>query len=97
MKTWDVFISHASEDKDAVAVPLARALQNAGLRVWLDMQELDIGDSLREKIDEGLSFSQFGVVIISPSFLSKLWPKRELNGLFALEGDGQKIILPVWY
>ena len=53
VKTWDVFISHASEDKAAVTNPLANSLERAGLRVWLDRQELRLGDSLREKIDEG--------------------------------------------
>jgi hypothetical protein len=55
-KTWDLFISHASEDNE-VARPLAGRLTSAGLRVWLDAQELRIGDSLSSKIDEGLAQS----------------------------------------
>jgi len=97
MKRWNVFISHASEDKEAVALPLSKGLQDVGVSVWLDSQELKIGDSLREKIDEGLAESEFGIVIISPAFLAKEWPKKELNGLFALEEEGHKVILPVWY
>lgn len=96
-KRWDVFISHASEDKEAVAVPLARALQGAAVRVWLDQEQLRIGDSLRASIDEALAKSRFGVVIISAAFLRKRWPARELNGLMALEEDGHKVILPVWH
>jgi Leucine-rich repeat (LRR) protein len=94
---WDVFISHASEDKEAVAFPLARALTAAGLRVWIDKQEIRLGDSIREKIDAGLSKSRYGVVILSQSFLDKVWTKRELNGLMAVEGEGEKVILPVWH
>lgn len=97
MKKWDVFISHASEDNQAVVLPLAAALQRAGLRVWLDGQELHIGDSLSEKIDEGMAASRFGLVVLSPSFLAKGWPRRELNGLMAIEDSGQKVILPVWH
>jgi TIR domain len=98
MPDWHVFISHASEDKEAVAIPLAEALRRAGLRVWIDRQELRLGDSLREKIDEGLANSYFGVVILSPSFLAKNWPRRELDGMFAIEdAAGRKVILPVWY
>jgi TIR domain len=97
MKQWDVFISHASEDKKAVVIPLVDALKKAGIKAWLDQQELRIGDSLREKIDEGLVKSRFGVVIISPNFLAKSWPRKELNGLMAIEEDGQKVILPVWH
>lgn len=97
MSEFDVFISHASEDKAEVARPLAELLTRAGLRVWLDELELQIGDSLREKIDHGLNSSRFGVVIFSPTFFEKQWPVRELDGLFAIEEDGEKSILPVWH
>jgi len=70
-KKWDIFISHASEDKVTVARPLAAALRRAGVRVWLDEHELRVGDSLSEKVDEGLSQSRFGVVILSPGFFAK--------------------------
>jgi hypothetical protein len=50
---WDVFISHASEDKEAVARPLALELTNAGLALWLDENELCVGDSFRAPIDRG--------------------------------------------
>jgi hypothetical protein len=97
MKEWDVFISHASEDKQTVALPLAAALRGHNFRVWIDSQELRLGASLRESIDEGLARSRYGVVIISPAFLGKDWPRRELNGLFALEDGAYKRILPIWH
>jgi serine/threonine protein kinase len=92
---WDVFISHASEDKARVALPLAAELQQAGLRVWLDTHELTLGDSLRAKIDEGLSKSRFGAVILSEAFFAKDWPQRELNALVAVETKNHKILLPI--
>ena len=94
---WDVFVSHASEDKDEFARPLAEALRAAGLKVWFDEHSLTVGDSLRQSIDRGLANSRFGVVIISPHFLEKHWPQKELDGLAAREVDGQKVILPVWH
>ncbi len=98
MKKWDVFLSHASEDKEAVVVPLAESLMRAGLKVWLDQFELKVGDSLREKIDQGLSESRFGIVVLSENFLNKRWAKKELNGLYALEDDDRaKVILPIWH
>jgi len=69
----DVFICHASEDKDAIARPLAEALRERGHVVWFDEFELEIGDSLRQEIDRGLARSRFGVVILSPSFFEKKW------------------------
>ncbi len=95
--TWDVFVSHASEDKEDLVRPLVDALRTAGLRVWYDEAELRMGDSLRRSIDRGLRLSRFGVVVISPSFLAKQWPQRELDGLIAREDDGTKVVLPVWH
>jgi hypothetical protein len=94
---WDVFLSHAWEDKDEFARPLAHALQNHGLRVWFDEFTLRVGDSLRRSIDKGLASARYGVVIISPSFLKKEWPQKELDGLMAREANGHKVILPVWH
>lgn len=96
--THDVFISHASEDKDVVARPLAKALTDRGWSAWLDELELTVGDSLTRRIDQALLSSRFGVVILSPAFFSKEWPQRELAGLAAREINvGTKIILPVWH
>lgn len=94
---WDVFISHASEDKESFVHPLAEELTRLGVRVWYDKFTLKLGDSLREKIDYGLRYSSFGVVVLSPYFFSKDWPKKELDGLVALEVSGRKVILPVWH
>jgi hypothetical protein len=94
---WDVFISHATEDKDDIVRPLAIALQSAGLSVWYDEFELRIGDSLRRKIDAGLANSRFGVVVLSPAFLEKNWPQYELDGLVTREIEGTQVILPLWH
>jgi hypothetical protein len=94
---YDVFISHASEDKADVARPLAAQLQKLGLRVWLDELELTLGDSLRRKIDQGLAGSRYGLVILSPAFFEKEWPNKELDGLVAREDGREKVVLPVWH
>jgi hypothetical protein len=96
-RDWDVFISHAHEDKDTVVRPLAHRLISRGLRVWIDEHTLMLGDSLRTKIDEGLAHSRYGIVILSPSFFAKHWPQRELDGLIAREGTDSKVVLPVWH
>ena len=94
----DVFICHASEDKDAVARPLAEALRSHNVDVWYDEFSLNVGDSLREAIDRGLASSRFAIVIVSPNFFSKNWAKRELNGIVAREtAQGIRLILPVWH
>jgi hypothetical protein len=94
---WDFFISHASEDKQEIARPLAEALVAQGLRVWYDDFSLKVGDSLRASIDRGLAHSRYGVVILSNHFFAKHWPQQELNGLATREVGGKKVILPVWH
>ena len=92
---WDVFISHASEDKDKFVGKLANELSKT-IRVWYDEFTLTVGDSLRESIDKGLAKSRYGIVVLSHNFFAKKWPKRELDGLMALEREGHKVILPIW-
>ena len=94
---WDIFISHASEDKEKFVKPLAEALISKGLKVWYDDFTLNIGDSLRESIDEGLKNSRYGLVILSQDFFKKEWTKKEFNALVNKETCGTKVILPIWY
>lgn len=94
---WDLFISHASEDKDAVARPLAEMFVANGLKVWYDEYSLTVGDSLRRSIDKGLAGCRYGLVILSPHFIEKEWTQKELDGLVAREDGSEKRILPVWH
>ena len=96
-RPWDVFISHASEDKDALVRPLAVALRSLGVSVWYDEFSLKLGDSLSRSIDHGLSQSSYGLVIISQAFLRKPWPEYELRGLVNREISEGRVILPVWH
>lgn len=92
----DVFISHASADKNDVARPLKVLLESLGCSVWLDETALEIGDSLRVKIDQGLKNSRFGVLVLSPAFIERNWPQYELDALLNREMSGtEKVILPI--
>lgn len=97
IKKYDVFISHASEDKEYFVRPLAEELQNQGIKVWYDEFELKWGDSLRRSIDKGLANSTYGIVILSDSFFKKEWTQYELDGLVDREMNGVKVILPIWH
>jgi hypothetical protein len=94
---YDVFISHATEDKEEVVRPLAHALREKGLNVWYDEFELRIGDSLRRKIDGGIARSSFGVVVLSLPFFAKGWPQYELDGLVTMAVSGKQVLLPLWH
>lgn len=96
-RLFDVFVCHASEDKDTIVRPLAHALQERGLEVWYDEFELRIGDSLRRKIDAGIGRSRFGIVVLSRFFFAKNWAQYELDGLVTMAVSGKQVLLPIWH
>lgn len=96
---YDVFVSHAWEDKEDFVDEFVKELKKQGLKVWYDTNKLEWGDSMREKIDKGLAKSRYGVVVLSPNYIAehKYWTKAELNGLFQVESINGKVILPIWH
>jgi hypothetical protein len=96
-EAYDLFISHASEDKDALVRPLAGSLRDLGMSVWYDEFELRPGDSLRQSLDRGIATSKHGLVVLSPAFIGKPWTQWELNGIVGrLVNDGSRLI-PIWH
>ena len=96
---YDVFVSHAWEDKEDFVDEFVEELKKQGLKVWYDTNKLKWGDSMREKIDKGLAKSRYGVVVLSPNYIAehKYWTKAELDGLFQVESINGKTILPIWH
>jgi len=96
---YDVFVSHAWEDKADFIDEFVEELRKLDIKVWYDTSEIKWGDSMRARIDDGLKKSKFGVVIISPAYIKdgKYWTKAELDGLFQLESINGKTLLPVWH
>jgi hypothetical protein len=94
---YDVFISHAVEDKIPFVTELCCRLKKEGLSIWYSGAELNSGDSISRAIDEGLDNSRYGIVVLSPNYLAKNWPLREFYLLLAREKNGEKVILPVLF
>lgn len=96
---YDVFVSHAWEDKEDFVDEFVEALTKLGIKVWYDKTQIKWGDSMRKRIDEGLKKSRFGVAVLSPHYIAdgKYWTKAELDGLFQLESVGGKMLLPIWH
>ncbi len=94
---YDVFVSHASEDKKDFVDPLVEALQDAGIRVWYDTLEMQWGKSLREQIDNGIKRSRFAILVLSKNFFAKRWPQRELDGILAKQDVTGATPLPIWH
>lgn len=92
----DVFLCHASEDKEEVVRPIYNALTDAGIKCWLDEAEILAGDSITKKVNEGLAESRYVMVILSSSFLEKNWPDRELNASLSEEASSGLVrVVPI--
>lgn len=94
---YDVFICHATEDKESFVNELVEELRRWDIKVWVDTQNVQYGLSLRESIDDGLKKSRFGIVVFSHHFNARAWTKYELDGLLAREMSGEIEIFPIFY
>lgn len=96
---YDVFVSHAWEDKESFVDEFVEELRSKGTKVWYDKTQMKWGDSMRAKIDDGLKKSKFGVAVLSPDYIAehKYWTKAELDGLFQRESINGKTLLPIWH
>lgn len=98
VEQFDVFISHASEDKESFVRPLAETLNDSGIKVWYDEYKLTWGKSTRRSIDKGLANCRFGIVVFSEAFFNKGWTNYELDGLVSRNiSEGNNLILPIWH
>ena len=92
----DVFLCHASKDKQFIVDPLCNAMDNASITYWFDSVEIKWGDSVTSMVNRGLAISEYIVVVLSPHFVGKPWPERELNAALNLESTtGNVVVLPL--
>lgn len=90
-----IFLSHNSKDKPWVR-KLADRLTSDGVVVWIDEAELNIGDSLIEKIAEGIQEMRFVAAVISNNSISSTWVQKELNLAMSKEIKGRQVtVLPL--
>jgi len=90
-----VFISYSSKDKDFVD-NLAIRLVKDRIKVWVDRWEINVGDSLIEKIQTALTESSFLIVVLSKDSVQSEWCKKELNSGLIREIEKKRVvILPV--
>jgi len=94
---YDVFISHASQDKGGFVRPLAEALRLLGIKVWYDEFSLEFGDSISGGIDKGIAGAAYAIVVISPAFIERRWPQYELQGLVNRNVEEDRRIIPIWH
>lgn len=92
----NVFISHASEDKENIVDPLVQVLKENGISCWYDKEDIAWGDSIAGKVSKGLESSQYVIFIITQTFLDKNWTHLELNATLNTQiSNGKKKVLPI--
>ena len=97
MPAASIFLSHNKEDKPFARL-LAEDIRRVGITVWLDEAEIKPGDSIIEKIEEGLNGSEYLGVILSPASVKSRWVKRELRAVLHQEiTTSSKTVLPLLY
>ena len=90
---YDIFISHASEDREAVARPIHAACEALGLKAFLDDEHIGWGDNFTKKINTALGAARTVLTIISPVSVAKEWPMAEVNTALTFEVSGKKQVV----
>lgn len=95
-KKYQVFIGHASEDKETIVEPLNNALKDLGIATFYDAVNLKWGDSLTQVINKALGEADIFVAVISKSSIDKAWPQKEVHVAIARNIPGKQIFLPLF-
>jgi hypothetical protein len=89
------FLSHSSKDKPFIR-QLASDLAKQGIDTWLDEQRILVGDSITEKIGQGLAQSDYFIIALSEASVGSAWVKKELSGALLREVERRKVtVLPI--
>jgi hypothetical protein len=94
---FDVYISHANEDKSTIVTPLVDMMKKHGVRYWLDEEQIAWGQSLTKRINLGIVSSRFMLAIVSHNYIAKPWSRIELEAAIhkQIQSD-ETIVLPVF-
>ena len=97
-KYHGLFLSHTGVDKPFVRQLRADLMARGVERVWLDEAEIEIGDSLIAKIEDGMKLSRFIAVVLSTKSIGAPWVKKELDVAINREiASGEVVVLPLLY
>lgn len=90
---YDVFISHATEDKPEIARPIYAACQKLGIKAFLDEEHIGWGENFTRTINSALGAARTVLIVVSSNSVSKDWPLAEINTALAFEIEGKKRVL----
>lgn len=87
-----VFISHSHQDSGFVS-KLANDLMRPEILVWVDEWEIGVGDSLIDKIEEGISTSAYLAVVLTPRSVKSVWVREELKAALLRQLDEKRVVV----
>ena len=93
---YDVFLSHASKDKEDIVDELNSSLEKLKIRIFYDKKAIEWGDKWKNRILEGTQKAEFAIIVISENFFDREWTEKELYEFLNRQNrNGQKLILPI--
>jgi len=94
-KDMSIFISHSHKDKEFVD-KLGVKLTVERIPVFVDRWEMNVGDSITQKIEQAITDSSFLLVVLSESSVKSDWCKREITSGLMLELEKRRVVvLPI--
>ena len=90
---FDVFVSHSSKDKEKIVYQLVQQLEQRGIEVWLDENEILAGDTLLKSVAKGVENALCTLLVITPAFFKSFWTPLEIG--LTLQKDGENVVIPI--
>jgi tetratricopeptide (TPR) repeat protein len=87
---YDVFISYSHQNQDWVKNTLLAKLEQAGLKVFIDYQDFEIGESAPDAMERAVTTSKQTIIVLSPAYLKSNWAKFENLMLQVMDPANQK-------
>jgi TIR domain/CHAT domain len=91
---FDAFICYSHEDAAWVHA-LAENLHHAGLDIFLDKWEIGPGDVVVHQLEEGLLHSGNGILVVSPTAVTRPWVRQEYAVMVSRAVEGSQRLIPV--
>ena len=89
------FVSHSGQDCQFVQKFVAD-LCDFGVRAWYSRWEIKAGDSIPQRIEEGIEDCEFFIIVLSKNSIRAPWVQTELQAAIARKVNGKiRKIIPV--
>jgi hypothetical protein len=86
-----VFISHSTIDKPFVERLAGDLRTREGIDAWLDKWEIQPGDRIPEKLEEGLSNANIFLLVLSPESVKSQWVSYEKDAWLTAQVEEEKL------